>query len=111
MLRNRLTWCSALYANSFNTLWWDNLNDGEAFGFAEHQVTPFNLRTPDGENLYAWHILPTDVYARNEKQILEEERPSDRPIDDFTTTVPFRLLTSNDASPARVLVSCTSMSF
>lgn len=83
------------------------MNDGEAFGFAKHQVTPFNIQTPDGETLYAWHILPTDVYARNEKAIREEGRPSDRPVEDFTKTVPFNLLTSKDEPPAEVLVSCT----
>lgn len=103
-----LTPFSALYANAFNTLFWDNVNDGEAFGFAKHQVTPFNIRTPDGETLYAWHILPTDVYAGNEKAIREEERPFDRPVDDFTKTVPFQLLKSTETLPARVLISCMS---
>lgn len=103
-----LTIPSALYANAFNTLFLDNVNDGEAFGFSKHQVTPFNIRTPDGETLYAWHILPTDVYARNEKDIRDENRPHDRPVDDFTKTVPFALLTSNDPTPSRVLVSCMS---
>lgn len=98
----------ALYAHKINTLWLgDDLNAPESFGFAKHQVTPFNLRTPDGETLYAWHVLPVDVYARNEKALREEQRPHG-PVDDLTQTSAFRLLTAKDAEPARVVVTCTS---
>lgn len=97
----------AIYAHKVNTLFLgDDLNDPEEFGFAKHQVTPFNLDTPDGETLYAWHILPLDVYTRNEKSIREETRQSG-PIRDFVETNAFRLLTSNQPEPARVVVNCT----
>ncbi|KAK5110260.1 hypothetical protein LTR62_006113 [Meristemomyces frigidus] len=93
----------ALYANKINTLWLgDDLNDPEAYGFAPNQVTPFNLRTADGEVLYAWHVLPLDVYTRNEKALRAEERPH-RPVEDFTKTSAFRLLTEDDT--ARVVVT------
>lgn len=97
----------ALYAHKINTLFLgDNLSDPEQFGFSKNQVTPFNLPTPDGETLYAWHILPLDVYTRNERSIQEEIRRRDGPVDDFTKTNPFHLLTTNDPHPARVIINC-----
>ena len=98
----------ALYAHKINTLFLgDNLNDGEAFGFAKNQVTPFNIHTPDGETLYAWHVLPLDIYARHEDTLRGERRP-DGPVSDFTQTTAFRLLTQDPT--ARVVVNCTSPS-
>ncbi|KAK5135115.1 hypothetical protein LTR08_005640 [Meristemomyces frigidus] len=95
----------ALYAHKINTLFaGDDLNKPEAFGFAKHQVTPFNLKTPDGETLYGWHVLPLDVYARNEKSLLAEHRPHG-PYEDFRESTAFRLLTADDAEPARVVVT------
>ncbi|RMY51761.1 hypothetical protein D0863_14483 [Hortaea werneckii] len=96
----------ALYAHKINTLFLgDNLSDPEQFGFSKNQVTPFNLPTPDGETLYAWHILPLDVYTRNERSIQEEIRRRDGPVDDFTKTKPFHLLMTNDPHPARVIIN------
>lgn len=98
----------AVYAHKINTLFaGDKLNKPEAFGFAERQVTPFNLETPDGETLYAWHVLPVDVYARNERALRGEERPAG-PVEDFTTTSAFRLLTTEEPEPAKVVVTCAS---
>ncbi|KAI7482782.1 alpha/beta-hydrolase [Hortaea werneckii] len=96
----------ALYAHKINTLFLgDNLSDPEQFGFSKNQVTPFGLPTPDGETLYAWHILPLDVYTRNEQSIQEEVRRRDGPVDDFTKTKPFNLLTTNDPQPAQVIIN------
>ncbi|KAK4508795.1 hypothetical protein PRZ48_002534 [Zasmidium cellare] len=93
----------ALYAHRFNTLWMgDDLNDGETFGYAKNQVTPFNIHTPDGETLYAWHVLPLDVYARNERQIREEKRQPRGPVEDVTETAAFKLLSNGEA---RVIIS------
>jgi hypothetical protein len=97
---------SALYANKVNTLFLKNLNDTESFGFAPNQVTPFILRTPDNESLYAWHVLPADVYAENERELRSETRPF-APVADITSTIGFRLLTSKEGPPARVVVYCT----
>jgi hypothetical protein len=82
-----------------------DLNDTESFGFAPNQVTPFILQTPDHENLYAWHVLPADVYAENEQEIRSEKRPL-APVSDITDTIGFRLLTSKEGPPARVVVYC-----
>ena len=97
---------SALYAHKFNTLFWHDINDPEEFGFGRNQVTPFNIPTPDGETLYAWHILPLDVYTRNEESLRSEKR-SHGPVDDPTDTSALHHLTSSDA---RVVVSCKSPS-
>lgn len=96
--------CSALYANSFNTLFLDNLYDPRKFGFAKNQVTPFNIRTPDSEKLFAWHILPVDVYTRNE-QTLRDQEPAGGPVDVLETTA-FKLLESANKAETRVIVSC-----
>ena len=97
---------SSLYAHKINTLFYHDINNAEQFGFNKGQVTPFTIRSPDGETLYAWHILPIDVYARHEKTLRNEKRPHG-PVEDFTKTTAFRLLTSNQ-DPARVVVSCES---
>ena len=100
-----LTRPSALYAHKFNTLFLHDIDDGERFGFAKGQITAFNIRTPDGETLYAWHILPLDVYARNEKQLRDEPQASG-PVEDFESSLAFELLSLSPNS--KVVVSCAS---
>ncbi|OQO08686.1 hypothetical protein B0A48_06556 [Cryoendolithus antarcticus] len=92
----------ALYAHKFNTAFWHDLNDAEQFGFAKNQVTPFNITTPDGQLLYAWHVLPIDAYALNEWALRDLHRPSGT-VEDVTRSLPFRLLSSKQ-HPARVVV-------
>ncbi|SMY23716.1 unnamed protein product [Zymoseptoria tritici ST99CH_1A5] len=94
----------ALYSHKFNTLFWDDIHDGEAFGFAKHQVTPFNIVTPDGVTLFGWHILPVNLYARHEAQIRTEERPAGQPVEDFTKTTAYELLTAENLD-TKVVVS------
>ena len=95
---------SALYAHKVNTLFWHDVDDATCFGFAKHQVTPFHLHS-SGETLYAWHVLPLDVYARNEVALRKEDRP-EPVVEDITSRMAFKLLQSPDA---RVVVSCTSL--
>ena len=95
---------SALYAHKINTLFWQDIHDAEPFGFAKGQVTPFTIPTPDGQTLYAWHVLPLDTYLRNEDALSSIERHQG-PVDDFTKTLPFKLLSST-SSPARVVINC-----
>jgi hypothetical protein len=106
--QNRLsiahTHLSALYAHKINTLFWHDIHDAEQFGFAKGQVTPFTIPTPDGETLYAWHVLPIDAYLRNEKALSETGRLQG-PVEDFTTTLQFSLLSST-SPPARVVINC-----
>lgn len=98
---------SALYANKINTLFFHDLNHGLYFGFADGQVTPFEITTPDGQTLYAWHVLPLDVYARHERKLRTGERHK-TPLADFAKTLQFQLLSSSADPPARVVISCRS---
>jgi hypothetical protein len=67
-------------------------------------VTPFTITTPDGQTLYAWHVLPMDTYIRNAKSLSAIERPQG-PVENFTKTLPFELLSST-STPARVVINC-----
>jgi abhydrolase domain-containing protein 12 len=94
---------SALYAHKFNTLFLHDIDNAEQFGFAKGQVTPFNIRTPDGQTLYAWHVLPLNVYAQHERA-LRNDGPYTGPVEDFEITRAFKLL--RNSPDARVVISC-----
>ncbi|KAI0882387.1 alpha/beta-hydrolase [Annulohypoxylon maeteangense] len=78
-----------LYAHRVNTLLWHNIDMPEYWGFARNQVTPFSLTTPDGEHLYAWHILPLPTYIKHENT-LHVQKPGFSK--DITKTESFKLL-------------------
>ncbi|KAH7273352.1 hypothetical protein MRS44_001753 [Fusarium solani] len=84
-----------LYAHKINTLLWTDVNKPQQWGFARNQVTPFSLKTPDGESIYAWHILPLPLYLQNEGSI-ESQNPGFS--EDFTKTESFRLLKEDPES-------------
>ncbi|KAL8964608.1 MAG: hypothetical protein Q9183_004338, partial [Haloplaca sp. 2 TL-2023] len=70
--------------------WYKDLNVPESFGFLRNQVTPFRIKTPDnGGEVYAWHILPIELYRQHESTLLSE--PSGR-ISEMSTRTAFRLL-------------------
>ncbi|KAL9089809.1 MAG: hypothetical protein Q9165_005603 [Trypethelium subeluteriae] len=69
--------------------WFKDLNVPEVFGFLRNQVTPFSINSPSGEKLYAWHILPVELYRHNEAALLSE---SSGFTPDFTTKHAFKLL-------------------
>ncbi|GAB7358520.1 hypothetical protein MBLNU230_g2583t1 [Neophaeotheca triangularis] len=92
----------ALYAHKINTHFWDNVDQPETFGFGKGQVTPFNIQTPDGETLYAWHVLPLNVYAKNQ-EALQTFVQQNESFESYTASLPFRLL-SQDPN-ARVVLS------
>lgn len=87
--------------------WGIDINHPEEFGFAKNQITPFNLSTPDGETLYAWHILPASVYAKHEEELLHQQRPS--ATRDVISTPGFQLL-ANDPE-ARLIIKCKDLIF
>ncbi|KAI9791548.1 MAG: hypothetical protein M1833_001504 [Piccolia ochrophora] len=58
-----------------------------------NQINPFTLPTPDGELLYAWHILPLGLYADNEAALLADTSKSD-----VTQTKAFALLVDDPES-------------
>ncbi|KAM3069158.1 hypothetical protein ACMFMG_010679 [Clarireedia jacksonii] len=80
--------------------WCADLNRPENFGFAKNQVSPFNISTPDGEVLYAWHVIPIALYAQHEPEILKR---SPGFVDDITITKGFTLL--RDDPEARLIVN------
>ncbi|CAJ2510119.1 Uu.00g060190.m01.CDS01 [Anthostomella pinea] len=61
-----------IYLNHVTQTWFQDLNTPEQWGFLRNQVTPFILPTPDGECLYAWHLLPPGLYAHHEEELLQE---------------------------------------
>ncbi|KAK6841167.1 hypothetical protein PG987_002027 [Apiospora arundinis] len=67
-----------------------DLNVPEQWGFLRNQVTPFHLRTPDGETLHAWHVLPLGLYQQHEDRLVQE--PSSVPAPDVTQRLSFQLL-------------------
>lgn len=64
-------------------------------------MRPFKIQTPDGEALYAWHILPIAVYAKSEVDLILDPTGSDI---DVTKTTAFRLLKEDPES--RLIISC-----
>lgn len=62
----------AIYLHKATLTWFQDVNVLELWGFLRNQVTPFQLRTPDGETLHAWHILPLDTYRKYESKLREE---------------------------------------
>ena len=85
------TWFQAhvVYLHAIQMTWFKDLDVPEMFGFLHNQVTPFNIKSGGSENLYAWHILPEEVYRKHEQQLLGE--PSGF-VSDFTTRLAFQLL-------------------
>ena len=72
-----------------------------AHRFIENQIRPFQLRTSDGESLYAWHILPLAVYTRNDKALLDEAAGF---ASNVMQTVTFKLLSTDPES--RLVINC-----
>ncbi|KAI9783574.1 MAG: hypothetical protein M1816_001325 [Peltula sp. TS41687] len=84
-----ITWADsrrALYAHNINPSFWLDPNDPERFGF---------LNTPDGERLYAWHVLPIGLYTKHEGPLQSE---TFRTAENFTKTAPFRMLKGDPES-------------
>ncbi|KAF7590651.1 hypothetical protein BBP40_002542 [Aspergillus hancockii] len=89
----------AVYLHAFQMTWFKDLDVPEAFGFLQNQVTPFSIETPDGEQLYAWHILPIELYRKNEKSLNAEPAGF---VLDITSRLSFQLL--RDDPEARLII-------
>ncbi|KAF2023339.1 alpha/beta-hydrolase [Setomelanomma holmii] len=61
-----------IFLHRVRLTWNQDVNVPEQWGFLRNQVTPFNLKTPDGETLHAWHVLPLKTYRRHQKELVEE---------------------------------------
>ena len=69
--------------------WFQDLNVPEAFGFLCNQVTPFHISSTSGNKLYAWHILPIELYRKHEDALRIE--PSGF-VPDITSRLSFHLM-------------------
>jgi len=85
---------NALYAHNVNPALWQNLSNVEQFGFLKHQVQPFTVAT-DNATLYAWHILPIQLYREHQEALESEEEIVPKPYLEASTGVGFQLLLSN----------------
>jgi abhydrolase domain-containing protein 12 len=89
----------AMYLHKIQMTWFKNLDVPESFGFLRGQATPFYIKSSTGEKLYAWHILPIELYRQHETALIAE--PSGF-IEDFTASLAFRLL--RDDPDARLII-------
>ena len=67
----------------------------------ENQVTPFNITTADRETLFAWHILPIELYGKHEEELLSEAAGA---RNDITKSKGFQLLANDPDS--RLIIYC-----
>lgn len=88
-----------VYLHAVQMTWGKDLNMPEVFGFLHNQVTPFEIVSAGGQALYAWHILPVEVYRRHERELLAE--PSGL-APDITNRLAFKLL--RDDPEARLVI-------
>ncbi|KAL8714521.1 MAG: hypothetical protein Q9220_001469 [cf. Caloplaca sp. 1 TL-2023] len=92
--------------------WFLDPNEPEQFGFMslsltkstdlancltspENQVQPLDIDTPDGETLYAWHVIPIVKYTANEGALVAESASS---AINFTQSLAFQLLSGDPNS-------------
>jgi pimeloyl-ACP methyl ester carboxylesterase len=73
--------------------WFKDLTIPEQFGFAKNQVTPFYIPTPDGEKLFAWHVLPLGLYMEHRDELVQQ--PTGKIIPNPTETRNLQLMMSD----------------
>ncbi|KAL8720031.1 MAG: hypothetical protein Q9225_003047 [Loekoesia sp. 1 TL-2023] len=88
-----------VYLHKIQMTWFKDLNVPESFGFLRNQVTPFAITSSDGGLLYAWHILPIELYRRHESELTAE--PSGF-VSDVTSRIAYKLL--RDDPHARLII-------
>ena len=89
----------AVYLNAIQMTWFKNLNAPETFGFLRNQVTPFSINTTDNEILYAWHVLPVELYREHELSLVAEPTGL---VSDIKSRLAFQLL--RDDPNARLIL-------
>ncbi|KAK6542578.1 hypothetical protein TWF694_006525 [Orbilia ellipsospora] len=90
LIANQFFQAHAVYLHAFQMTWFKDLTVPEVFGFLHNQATPFSLKSSDGETLFAWHILPPELYRQHESELLTE--PAAGFVHDITARLAFRLL-------------------
>ncbi|CAG8896161.1 unnamed protein product [Penicillium nalgiovense] len=88
-----------VYLHAIQMTWFKDLNVPETFGFLRNQVTPFSIRTTDGEQLYAWHILPVELYRKHQMSLIEEPVGF---VSDIKSRLGFQLLREDPEARYRV---------
>ena len=88
-----------VYLHKIQMTWFKNLDVPEMFGFLRGQVTPFSINSPTGDSLYAWHILPIELYRQYESALVME--PSGF-VSDINSRLAFKLL--RDDPDARLII-------
>lgn len=88
-----------VYLHKIQMTWFKNLDVPESFGFLRSQTTPFSIQSSTGGALYAWHILPIELYREHESALVAE--PSGF-ASDITSRFAFKLL--RDDPNARLII-------
>ena len=78
-----------VYLHKVQLTWFKDLDYPENFGFLRGQTTPFFIKSSNGGTLYAWHILPVELYREHESALAAE--PSGVALD-ITSRLAFKLL-------------------
>lgn len=84
-----------VYLHKIQMTWGKDLDVPQIFGFLHNQVTPFSIKTPDDKTLYAWHILPLELYREHEADLLSEPTGF---VSDIQSRLAFRLLRDDPES-------------
>ncbi|THW07771.1 alpha/beta-hydrolase [Aureobasidium pullulans] len=58
-----------VYLHAIQMTWGKDLDVPEVFGFLHNQVTPFEIESASGKALYAWHVLPVELYRQHEQKL------------------------------------------
>jgi abhydrolase domain-containing protein 12 len=89
-----------VYLHKIQMTWFKDLDAPEIFGFLHNQATPFSIKSSaTGEALYAWHILPLELYRKHETALLVEPAGF---VLDITARLAFKLL--RDDPDARLVL-------
>lgn len=88
-----------VYLHKIQMTWFKDLTVPDSFGFLRNQVTSFNIKTANDEAVFAWHILPIELYRQHEACLLTESTDF---VDDVVTRTAFKLL--QDDPEARLVI-------
>ena len=88
-----------VYLHKIQMTWFKDLDVPETFGFLRGQTTPFSIQSSTGEALYAWHILPIEIYREHESALVAEPFGF---ASDITSRFAFKLL--RDDPNARLII-------
>jgi abhydrolase domain-containing protein 12 len=88
-----------VYLHKIQMTWFKDLDVPENFGFLRNQATPFPIKSSSGGTLYAWHILPIELYRQHEPALIAEPTGF---VLDITSRFAFKLL--RDDPDARLII-------